>query len=223
MLYCRKSRFCNIPYMIPFEEFVTAIEKYKRRKELEAAAAPQQGGRPRPDKPAPPASVRVFLSLFTARGRTAIVTKMILRRESRCLFAGASWFVPLAMWSGCLASTGPTPSASPSAPPRPELICQRQGAERIETANFRGGKEPDVVKVFHKNPDGSPPLYMSCKEVDLNGDGRKDMLVYLDKFIASSARSLITTKTASPIRKAITKPACLCAMNSTAIPTGKSI
>ena len=107
---------------------------------------------------------------------------MILRRESRCLFAGASWLVPLAMWSGCLASTSPTPSASPSAPPRPELICQRQGAERIETANFRGGKEPDVVKVFHKNPDGSPPLYMSCKEVDLNGDGRKDMLVYLDKF-----------------------------------------
>ncbi|HNI59530.1 MAG TPA: hypothetical protein PKW11_06285 [Pseudomonadota bacterium] len=40
--------------MISFEEFVTAIEKYKRRKELEAAAAPQQGGRPRPDKPAPP-------------------------------------------------------------------------------------------------------------------------------------------------------------------------
>jgi hypothetical protein len=40
--------------MIPFEEFVSAIEKYKRRKEQEAAAAPPSGGRPRPERPAPP-------------------------------------------------------------------------------------------------------------------------------------------------------------------------
>ncbi len=98
------------------------------------------------------------------------------------MFALASWLVPLGLLSGCLASTSPAPSAGPAAAPRPELLCQRQGAERIETANFRGGKEPDVVKVFHKNSDGNPPLYMSCKEVDLNGDGRKDMLLYLDKF-----------------------------------------
>jgi len=81
-----------------------------------------------------------------------------------------------------LASTSPTLSSSPPIPPRPELSCQRQGAERIETANFRGGSQPDVVKVFHKNADGSPPLFMSCKEVDLNGDGRKDVLLYLDKY-----------------------------------------
>ena len=89
--------------------------------------------------------------------------------------------MPLAV-AGCLASTSPTPSATPAVPPRPELGCQRQGAERIETANYRGGTRPDVMKVFHKNPDGNPPLYMSCKEVDLNGDGRKDMLLYLDKY-----------------------------------------
>lgn len=83
---------------------------------------------------------------------------------------------------GCLASTSPTPSANQAVQPRPELSCERQGAERIETASYRGGSKPDVLKVFHKNTDGSPPLYMSCKEVDLNGDGRKDMLLYLDKF-----------------------------------------
>ena len=105
---------------------------------------------------------------------------MSLRRRSRASFASWSWLWPLAV-SGCLASTSPTPSSSPPIPPRPELSCQRQGAEGIETANFRGGSQPDVVKVFHKNADGSPPLFMSCKEVDLNGDGRKDMLLYLDK------------------------------------------
>ena len=106
---------------------------------------------------------------------------MSLRRRSRASFASWSWLWPLAV-SGCLASTSPTPSSSPPIPPRPELSCQRQGAERIETANFRGGSQPDVVKVFHKNADGSPPLFMSCKEVDLNGDGRKDVLLYLDKY-----------------------------------------
>jgi len=110
---------------------------------------------------------------------------MSLRRSSCASFASWSRPWPLALFcclAGCLASTSPTPSATPAAPPRPELTCLRQGAERIETANFRGGNQPDVVKVFHKNSDGSPPLYMSCKEVDLNADGRKDMLIYLDKY-----------------------------------------
>jgi hypothetical protein len=40
--------------MIPFEDFVTAIEKYRRKKELEAAAAPVQQGRQRPERPAAP-------------------------------------------------------------------------------------------------------------------------------------------------------------------------
>ncbi len=46
--------FCKMTYMIPFDDFVSAIEKYKRRKEAEAAAAPPvQAGRPRPERPAP--------------------------------------------------------------------------------------------------------------------------------------------------------------------------
>ncbi|HMU39427.1 MAG TPA: hypothetical protein PKE31_10470 [Pseudomonadota bacterium] len=40
--------------MIPLEDFIAAIERYKRRKEMEAAAAPAQTGRPRPEKPAVP-------------------------------------------------------------------------------------------------------------------------------------------------------------------------
>ena len=101
--------------------------------------------------------------------------------RSRSSFVRWGAILPL-LAAGCLASTSPTPSAAPSAQPRPELSCERQGAERIETASYRGGGKPDVLKVFHKNIDGNPPLYMSCKEVDLNGDGRKDMLLYLDKY-----------------------------------------
>lgn len=101
--------------------------------------------------------------------------------RSRSSFVRWGALLPL-LAAGCLASTSPTPSATPTAQTRPELSCERQGAERIETASYRGGSKPDVLKVFHKNADGNPPLYMSCKEVDLNGDGRKDMLQYLDKF-----------------------------------------
>jgi hypothetical protein len=47
--------FCILHYMISFDDFVTAIERYKRRKEQEAAAAPPvQQGRQRPEKPAAP-------------------------------------------------------------------------------------------------------------------------------------------------------------------------
>lgn len=103
------------------------------------------------------------------------------RRRCRLPIGPLGCFFWLAAFSGCLANTLSQTAAPPVAPPKPELLCERQGAERIETANFRGGKAPEVVKVFHKNPDGNPPLFMSCKEVDVNGDGRKDMLVYLDK------------------------------------------
>lgn len=119
--------------------------------------------------------------LFTSKGQAAILTMMKSGVRSRSSFVRWGAILPL-LAAGCLASTSPTLSAAPSAQPRPELSCERQGAERIETASYRGGGKPDVLKVFHKNIDGNPPLYMSCKEVDLNGDGRKDMLLYLDKY-----------------------------------------
>ncbi|MFO0573368.1 MAG: hypothetical protein U1A78_05185 [Polyangia bacterium] len=63
---------------------------------------------------------------------------------------------------------------------RPELHCPQKGAERIETGSWRGESKSDVVRVFSKSPEGGAKLALSCREVDLNGDGRKDVLVFYD-------------------------------------------
>lgn len=63
---------------------------------------------------------------------------------------------------------------------RPELRCPQKGAERIETGSWRGESKSDVVRVFTKSPEGGAKLALSCREVDLNGDGRKDVLVFYD-------------------------------------------
>lgn len=63
---------------------------------------------------------------------------------------------------------------------RPELHCPQKGAERIETGSWRGENKSDVVRVFAKSPEGGAKLALSCREVDLNGDGRKDVLVFYD-------------------------------------------
>lgn len=73
---------------------------------------------------------------------------------------------------------------------KPELSCVRAGADRVETSSFRSGVQGpvsgqssaknDIVKVFMRSPEAGGGVTLSCKELDLNGDGRKDMLVYYD-------------------------------------------
>lgn len=73
---------------------------------------------------------------------------------------------------------------------KPELSCVRAGADRVETSSFRPGgpgqvsgqssAKNDIVKVFMRSPEAGGGVTLSCKELDLNGDGRKDMLVYYD-------------------------------------------
>jgi hypothetical protein len=65
---------------------------------------------------------------------------------------------------------------------RPELLCPRAGAERVEASSFRGNGKNDIVKVFGRSSEpGAPPsAVLLCKELDLSGDGRKDMLVFFD-------------------------------------------
>lgn len=60
---------------------------------------------------------------------------------------------------------------------RAELLCPRAGAERVDVSSWRGTGRPDVARIYQK--DGSSgQATLSCREVDLNGDGRKDMLVF---------------------------------------------
>lgn len=79
---------------------------------------------------------------------------------------------------------------------KPELSCVRAGADRVEASSFRlggqsggqgsgqgsgsGNGKNDIVKVFVRSPEAGGGVTLSCKELDLNGDGRKDMLVYYD-------------------------------------------
>jgi hypothetical protein len=63
---------------------------------------------------------------------------------------------------------------------RPELLCARAGADRVEASSVRGDGKNDINKVFVRSPEAGGGVVLSCKELDLNGDGRKDMLVYYD-------------------------------------------
>src|SRR5262245_57289711 len=99
----------------------------------------------------------------------------------RSLAASGALVGAVLLVAGCsLFSSSAKKADEKEAAKKPELQCQRQGAERVETGNWRGDGKNDVVKVFVKSPEGGAKLALSCKEVDLNGDGRKDLLVYYD-------------------------------------------
>lgn len=63
---------------------------------------------------------------------------------------------------------------------RAELTCAREGAERVDVGSWRGTGRPDVARVYKREGGFRSPSVLSCREVDLNGDGRKDMLVYYE-------------------------------------------
>lgn len=60
---------------------------------------------------------------------------------------------------------------------RAELSCPRDRSERVDVGSWRGTGRPDVARVFVRGAETSKTV-LACREVDLNGDGRKDMLVY---------------------------------------------
>lgn len=60
---------------------------------------------------------------------------------------------------------------------RAELTCPRDRSERVDVGSWRGTGRPDVARVFVRGTEGQKTV-LACREVDLNGDGRKDMLVY---------------------------------------------
>ena len=79
---------------------------------------------------------------------------------------------------GCGTSTRETGGAA-DVIKKPELLCVRAGADRVEVSSFRGDGKNDIAKVFVRSPEVGG-VVLSCKELDLNADGRKDMLVYFD-------------------------------------------
>lgn len=98
----------------------------------------------------------------------------------RSLAAPGALLGAVLLVTGCSLFSSSKKADEKEAAKKPELLCQRQGAERVETGSWRGDGKNDVVKVFVKSPEGGAKLALSCKEVDLNGDGRKDLLVYYD-------------------------------------------
>jgi hypothetical protein len=58
---------------------------------------------------------------------------------------------------------------------RAELSCPRDRSERVDVGSWRGTGRPDVARVFVRS---NGKAVLSCREVDLNGDGRKDLLVF---------------------------------------------
>lgn len=84
----------------------------------------------------------------------------------------------LATAVGC-ASWGSQPQSTTfagSSQKRAELSCPRERSERVDVGSWRGTGRPDVARVFGRG-EGQQTV-LTCREVDLNGDGRKDMLVF---------------------------------------------
>lgn len=77
---------------------------------------------------------------------------------------------------GCPVSAGQQQSTTfANGGKRAELSCPRDSSERVDVGSWRGTGRPDVARVFVRK-NGATVL--SCREVDLNGDGRKDLLVF---------------------------------------------
>jgi hypothetical protein len=95
-----------------------------------------------------------------------------LLRLGLCLLAGA--------YAGCPAPSPQQATTFSGTGKRPELACAREGAERVDVASWRGTGRPDVARVYKRSSEGRGQTVLSCREVDLNGDGRKDLLVYYE-------------------------------------------
>jgi hypothetical protein len=97
------------------------------------------------------------------------------------LYTSRTWLLAasLATAIGC-ASWGSQPQSTTfagGAQKRAELSCPRESSERVDVGSWRGTGRPDVARVFTRGSGGQPTV-LACREVDLNGDGRKDMLVF---------------------------------------------
>lgn len=116
-------------------------------------------------------------SLSSLGAATAVTPPQRLR------FPAGLTLLLVGLTAGCLTSTQAKDKSASDAElvkKQPQLQCLRTGAERIENDGFRGNNKADVVKVFVKSSEGGARTVLSCREVDLNGDGRKDLLVYFD-------------------------------------------
>lgn len=78
---------------------------------------------------------------------------------------------------GCPVSSNPQQSTTfaNGGSKRAELGCPRESSERVDVGSWRGTGRPDVARVFVRSNSAT---VLSCREVDLNGDGRKDLLVF---------------------------------------------
>lgn len=107
-----------------------------------------------------------------------------LRSRSPSRFICARLIASGLLCGGVLGAAGCPPAAVKQSTTfgserRPELLCSREKAERVDVSSWRGGGRPDVARVFVKEA-GTGKVVLYCREVDLNGDGKKDMLTYFD-------------------------------------------
>lgn len=98
-------------------------------------------------------------------GRVALMARSRLRSALALALLGLL---------GCPVSSGQQAAAT-LGNKRAELSCPRETSERIDVGSWRGTGRPDVARVFVRS---NSTTVLSCREVDLNGDGRKDMLVF---------------------------------------------
>ena len=117
---------------------------------------------------------------------TAIRVGEVPRRRLASLFGIVVVSAGLASLVGCGGSQNPTPQSPgaitgsnvPAAPPVDRSRCNASG-KQVVTVDADGDKKPDIWKYLV--PNGQGAQVMTCKQVDLNHDGKIDIVYYYDQ------------------------------------------
>ena len=91
------------------------------------------------------------------------------------------WLAVLA-WAGCgsTQTQGPKNGGGPNSPDAPKVDLARcdQSGKRVQTLDTNGDGKPDVWKLYQiQQQNGQDVDVLTCKQVDLNHDGKVDELV----------------------------------------------
>src|SRR3990170_4316522 len=98
----------------------------------------------------------------------------MLRHSSACL-RSLILSLPLAALAGCGSSKTGAAGGAGMTSAIDKSRCSDQG-KQVATSDTNGDKRPDVFKFYSKGGGGSQ--VMTCKQVDLNQDGKVDIVYH---------------------------------------------
>lgn len=85
--------------------------------------------------------------------------------------------VMLAACKGKKQDTGPKTTAATEVPKVDPSLCETAG-KNVVTSDLNKDNKPDVWRLYKTEDEGGTKIeFLTCKQVDMNGDGKKDWVV----------------------------------------------